>query len=472
MVFLSLLVGFANPVLGVQNRSARAQADQPSGPVYVIQPGDTLWDIAQRFGISLADLKQANGLTDNSVLIAGDELLIPGLEGIQGKLVTERVDFGESLTSLSRRYQVSEEMLAKLNHLTSPAELFAGASLVMPEGNASKQFPGRVTLHTGQSLLELAVLNGTDPWTLMATNAISNTWDALPGDVLHTASSASKGPGALPEVISAVKVDPLPVVQGKTAVVLVKGNPGPSLQGTLAGRELHFFPDGQGQVVALQGVHAMLDPGLYPLTLKGVLEDGTLFSFSQQIGVRDGQYLFDLPLQVPPETLDPAVTQPEDSQWMALAAPATSDKIWDGSFAMPSPLFTLDYCLKSNQCWSSRFGSRRSYNGSPYTYFHTGLDFYGGKGTKILAPAAGVVVFSGFLTVRGNATMINHGWGVYSAYMHQSEIMVKAGDRVETGQVIGLVGGTGRVEGPHLHFEIFVGGVQVEPLDWLERAFP
>jgi murein DD-endopeptidase MepM/ murein hydrolase activator NlpD len=56
--------------------------------------------------------------------------------------------------------------------------------------------------------------------------------------------------------------------------------------------------------------------------------------------------------------------------------------------------------------------------------------------------------------------------------MHQSEFLVKPGERVEAGQVIGLVGGTGRVEGPHLHWEIIVGGVQVEPLDWLQRAFP
>jgi murein DD-endopeptidase MepM/ murein hydrolase activator NlpD len=81
-------------------------------------------------------------------------------------------------------------------------------------------------------------------------------------------------------------------------------------------------------------------------------------------------------------------------------------------------------------------------------------------------------VFTGFLTVRGNATIIDHGWGVYSAYMHQSEILVKTGDRVTAGQLIGLVGGTGRVEGPHLHWEIFVGGVQVDPLDWLQRSFP
>jgi len=83
-----------------------------------------------------------------------------------------------------------------------------------------------------------------------------------------------------------------------------------------------------------------------------------------------------------------------------------------------------------------------------------------------------VVVFTGSLAVRGNATMIDHGWGVYSAYLHQTEFKVNVGDRVEAGQVIGLAGQTGRVAGPHLHFEILVGGVPVDPLDWMEQVFP
>jgi murein DD-endopeptidase MepM/ murein hydrolase activator NlpD len=124
------------------------------------------------------------------------------------------------------------------------------------------------------------------------------------------------------------------------------------------------------------------------------------------------------------------------------------------------------------ECYSSRFGNRRSYNGGEYLYFHTGLDFCGQVGHPIYAAASGVVVFADSLTVRGKATMIDHGWGIYTAYMHQSEIFVSVGDHVEKGQLIGAVGNTGRVEGPHLHFEVLVGGVQVDPLDWLNQEFP
>ena len=475
---LAALLGLlATGWLGSATGSGRAlaQDDAPEGAqgnaVYIVQEGDTLWNVALRFGVSLDDLAQANGLGNDAMLRTGDRLVIPGLEGVHGELVTETISYGETIQSLSRRYQVPLSLLTRLNHLTSPAELYAGSTLILPQGQESGQLAGRAVLAPGQSLLELAVLEGTDPWTLAATNALSGTWEALPGDVLRFKSEALVGPGALPGQIASLELDPLPLVQGKTAVIRLAGASGLSIHGSLVGHELHFFEQEPGQYVSLQGVHAMTNPGLYPLVLQGTLGDGTPFGFSQMVVVQDGQYLYDVPLEVPKETLDPAVTRPEDEEWFALTAPFTPEKMWNGPFEMPSPL-PLDYCLETYECFSSQFGSRRSYNGSPYSFFHTGLDFYGGTGTEILAPAAGEVVFTGFLTVRGNATVINHGWGVYSAYMHQSEIRVKKGDQVAAGQVIGLVGGTGRVQGPHLHWEIFVGGVQVEPLDWLQRSFP
>ncbi len=83
-----------------------------------------------------------------------------------------------------------------------------------------------------------------------------------------------------------------------------------------------------------------------------------------------------------------------------------------------------------------------------------------------------MVVFTGLKTVRGNATIIDHGQGVFSAYYHQAEIYVATGDHVKAGQLIGKIGATGRVTGAHLHFEIWVNGIQVNPLFWLDKTFP
>ena len=189
------------------------------------------------------------------------------------------------------------------------------------------------------------------------------------------------------------------------------------------------------------------------------------------VPVKAVDYPYDQPLAVDPATIDPAVTKPEDAQWSALAAPVTPERLWNGVFKFPR---RLKWDIASTQAIAGRrgYGNRRSYNGSPYLYFHTGLDIVGQTGVEIYAPADGLVVFAGPLTVRGNATMINHGQGVYTGYMHQSEIFVKPGDTVKAGQLIGKVGGTGRAEGPHLHWEVWVGGVQVDPIDWLERAYP
>lgn len=472
MALIAILLLFSSLTVG----SGWAQDATPDGPVYIVQAGDSLWDIAARFGLSLTELTTANNITDANQISVGSQLVIPGLEGVQGVLVTEQVAFGDSLRGLSRRYGVPVEMLARLNHLTSPGELFAGQTLIIPQSDAEAagEAPpyGRALLAPEQSLLELAALQGANPWSLAQTNGMASPSLALPGDVLQvpgggSGAQADEGrlPSALPDAIYQVQLRPEILVQGQAAEIAVQGEPGMSLSGALADRSIQFFQDSDGRYAALIGLHAMMEPGLYPLELDGTLANGAQFSFTQAVFVKDGGYPFDPVLVVSPETIDPAVTKPEDAQWTALAQPVTPERLWQGPFQSPTPEIYSD-------CWPSLFGSRRSYNGSPYDYFHTGLDFCGGVGTEILAPAAGKVIFAGPMTVRGNATMIDHGWGVYTGYMHQSEIDVQAGDIVQPGQVIGLVGGTGRVTGPHLHFEMWVGGVQVDPLSWLEQTFP
>jgi murein DD-endopeptidase MepM/ murein hydrolase activator NlpD len=408
-------------------------------------------------------------------LALGARLIIPGLEGIHGLLTTTTVGFGDTLLELSRSYQLPVDTLVRLNHLTSPNELYVGFSLVIPQPEGAQPVSQRSMLLPGQSLLELAVSEKTNPWSYILANNLESAWSAVPGEVLHLPTTGisetlTAGPSALPGQISEIQLKPKFLVQGKAAVLRVQAPAGLSLSGVFDNRPVQFFPDPSGGYTSMVGVHAMSETGVYSITLSGALpadEAGTdaSFAFSQVVLVSSGNYPLDPVLIVSPETIDPAVTQPEDAQWFALMSPITPEKLWDGLFTSPvGPPF--------DECFPSKFGNRRSYNGSAYSYFHTGLDFCGGVGTEIYAPAAGTIVFAGPLTVRGNATVINHGWGIYSAYLHQSEILVQVGDQVQGGQLIGKVGGTGRVTGPHLHWEIWVGGVQVDPMDWLEQVFP
>ncbi|MEJ2488179.1 MAG: M23 family metallopeptidase [Anaerolineales bacterium] len=227
------------------------------------------------------------------------------------------------------------------------------------------------------------------------------------------------------------------------------------------GKPLNFFIS-DSSYVALQGVHAMTEPGPYLLTISGTVGEGDEFSFSQFVRVEDGGYDRES-FSVDPTFLDRTVDEAESTYIASLTAQATSEKLWSGFFEKPTP-----YDIFIN----SYFGTRRSYNGSGFDYFHTGLDFGGGTGTEIICPGNGRVVFAGPLEIRGNATIIDHGWGIYTGYFHQSEIRVQVGDMVEEGQVIGIVGNTGRSTGAHLHWEVWAGGVQVEPYDWLVEQFP
>lgn len=450
-----------------------AQGIKPGGPIYIVQPGDTLWSIAQRFRVSVDDLTKINNLSNPNQLSEGIQLIIPGLEGIEGTLTTIDIPYGETLRSISRRYRIPIAMIARLNHMVSPLELFAGSTLVIPVSDSSAPGFSRLTLTTEQPLLELAVVHNQNPWKLLLDNELGSSIEALPGDILLISGGGEQGPSGMLAEITSISINPSFPRQGKTTVVKIEtqSQDERSFSGSFLGHELHFFPNGIGEYVALQGVHAMTEPGIYSLQIQLQKGDGSKFSFSQMVNVRSVNYPYDKPLTVDPATIDPAVTKPEDDKWLALASTFTQEKMWDKLFQIPSPL-PIDYCLETGDCWSSHFGNRRSYNGSAYIYYHTGLDVFGGSGTEIYAAAPGVVVFAGPLTIRGNATLIDHGWGVYTGYLHQSEILVKVGDKVESGQLIGLVGGTGRVEGPHLHWELLVGGVQVDPLDWLSQVYP
>lgn len=111
---------------------------------------------------------------------------------------------------------------------------------------------------------------------------------------------------------------------------------------------------------------------------------------------------------------------------------------------------------------SSLFGMKRVFNGQPRSV-HRGLDMRGALGAPVQACADGQVALVDNLYFSGNVVYINHGEGVFSAYLHLSEAQVTPGERVRKGQIIGLVGATGRVTGPHLHLSLIVQGQSVDP---------
>ena len=131
------------------------------------------------------------------------------------------------------------------------------------------------------------------------------------------------------------------------------------------------------------------------------------------------------------------------------------EQLWRGPFVRPRPSAITD-----------RFGVARVFNGSARSH-HLGVDLAGRPGSPVKATNRGVVAFAGDLYMSGTTIFIFHGAGLLTGYLHLSRALVGAGDTVATGQVIGRVGASGRVTGPHLHWLADYGDVAVDPLDLL-----
>ncbi len=158
----------------------------------------------------------------------------------------------------------------------------------------------------------------------------------------------------------------------------------------------------------------------------------------------------------PPDVTDRIIREARElnATWETSAP----ERLWGGAFIRPVP-----------QEANSRFGSRSIYNGQARSP-HGGADFLSPAGTPIKSPNAGRVVIARDLYYTGNTVVIDHGLGLFSVFAHLSVLNVKPGDLVETGQLLGKVGATGRVTGPHLHWGLRLDGARVDPLSLLAVA--
>ncbi|MBN2084924.1 MAG: peptidoglycan DD-metalloendopeptidase family protein [Anaerolineales bacterium] len=441
---------------------ARAQVD---GPVYVVLEGDSYWAIADTFKVTIPDLLAANGFSANHIINPGDRLVIPGYEGIHGTLSIQTVELGETLATLALRTGVPADTLLRLNRLVNPERLYAGQAMIIlePEEGAAdvtRWETGRMlSLSAGTPLVALAAAEGKNPWELTSLNTLSSQADQFSGQSLLTVGGDFPL-RAWPTPLEDIQFRSLPLVQGKTGEIFITLSGDAQVAGTLGDWNLNFRELGE-RLATLQGIHATAAPRTYPFQVTVTLADGRTRVFEQDVLLISGNYPQEADLKVPPETLDPQTIAAESEQTRAIIAPFSEERFWDGLFLAPA-----------SKGITSLFGNRRSYNNGAYYSFHAGVDYAGRDKDPFYAPAAGRVIFTGPLTICGNATIIDHGWGVYSRYCHQHTIKVQVGEMVQPGQEIGLIGRTGRVDGPHLHWEIWVGGVQVNPLQWLEEVFP
>lgn len=170
-------------------------------------------------------------------------------------------------------------------------------------------------------------------------------------------------------------------------------------------------------------------------------------------------------INLPPGKAGLKATEYELNRVAAFKQLATPQKLWNGPFLKPN-----------KGAITTIYGVRRYYNGKfAKDYYHRGIDYAGAVGSPVIAPAAGRVALVGLVSqgfrVHGNIVGIDHGQGVTSAFLHLSRVNVKDGDFVRKGQVIGAVGATGAVTGPHLHWGLYVQGESVDPAPWRNKGF-
>jgi murein DD-endopeptidase MepM/ murein hydrolase activator NlpD len=226
--------------------------------------------------------------------------------------------------------------------------------------------------------------------------------------------------------------------------------------GDFQGREIVFFSADDFNFQAFVPVPYGQTPGPVDMTVR-LGEGENLKSFQLSFTVVDGSYPSET-LTVPPKMVTPNKKdmkriRKEQLEIGKIYNTLTPEKFWMGPFTLP---------IESSV--TSVFGSKRVYNGELQGY-HGGLDLKANVNTRVFAAAAGKVVLAKNLYYTGNTVFLDHGYGLITVYAHLNKLRVKFGQKVKKKQLLGLSGKTGRVTGPHLHWQVVVQHIKVNPLD-------
>lgn len=399
-----------------------AQARAQDAGTYTVAPGDTLGAIASRFGVTVEDLVASNGIADPNLLAVGQVLAIPAGGGVAAAGTNASVGAavysgptgsvlarpGDTIARVAARYAQEPGLIAALNNADPAARLFPGQPVSLPADAAPAQAP----LYFG--------------------------------------------------AITTVAVTPA-IMQGRTGHIYVETVRPVAVTAAWMGQPLVFspiHPDGLRQF-ALIPVDALQEPGAYDLVLSYTTSRGAQVSRTWQITVEDGGYESqqivvsdDKAAQMTPDAINA-----EREKVVGIWSQASPILLWQGPFLRP---------IDPQYATTSPFGTRRDYSVADIGNFHAGQDFGAPEGVLVTAPAAGVVVLAEPVTVRGNAVILDHGRGVFTGYWHLSEIKAAVGQQVAAGDVIGIVGNTGLSTGAHLHWEMRVNGVAVDPMQFLD----
>lgn len=222
------------------------------------------------------------------------------------------------------------------------------------------------------------------------------------------------------------------------------------------GRDFAAFKVDAKTWQVLVGIDLTTAPGAYSVVVEAASASGSALTATHTLKVGAKAFptrtlTVDDAFVNPPETAAARIADDAKALERCWANPSP-ERLWTGAFVRPVP-----------QEANSAFGSRSVFNGQARNP-HSGADFRSPAGQAVKAPNAGRVVLAKDLYYSGGTVVIDHGLGLFSLFAHLSSIDVKDGATVAAGDVVGKVGATGRVTGPHLHWMVRITGARIDPL--------
>jgi murein DD-endopeptidase MepM/ murein hydrolase activator NlpD len=252
-----------------------------------------------------------------------------------------------------------------------------------------------------------------------------------------------------------IDVDARSVQPGEIVVLKIGAPPGATTIRVRAfNRQIPVFALGNGQWEAVVGIDLDVKPGVQTVRVQAGSDH-----LARDLDVRQKAF------RTRRLTVNPDFVTPPPSAEARIAADAKLlARTWESSAA--ARLWSAPFTRPVPDAANSAFGTRSIFNGLPRNA-HGGADFLSAAGTPVHAPNAGRVLIARDLYYSGNTVVIDHGLGLFSLFAHLSAFAVREGESVENRTLIGRVGATGRVTGPHLHWAVRANGARVDPLSLL-----
>jgi len=486
------------PVIDKKSNNMNDNISQPEniGPIiYTVEAGDNLWNISRKYGVSVAVITDINNLGDKDLLSPGQKIEIPAIVGVSNynqkqepTIITYTVVKGDNLWSISQRYDVTMNTIISTNNLKEISQLSIGQKLKLPITNidiAQAEGYNQDTAADQKNIITQPVIDkknnkinninlpeNTEP-TIYTVKAGDNLWNisrkygvsvAVITDINNLGDKDLLSPGQkieIPAIGGGVsnsnqKQEPTivnyTVVKGDTLWSISKRYDVKmsSIISTNNLKEISRLSIGQKLKLTITNMDIAKAEGYSQGTeaeemIYYVKKGESLWSISREYNVK-------------------------------LEAIIAANSITDASKISAGQALRIPTIAGTRSNINNFIWPIRGRVTSPYGMrvisgrndFHAGIDIGGPSGASIVAVESGRVSYSGYMRGYGNVIILSHDGGYSTVYGHNSVNLVKKGQYVTKGNIIGKVGRTGNATGPHLHFEIRLNGKPVNPLSYLK----